>query len=66
MKKILWLDYTRAIGCCMVVLLHTASEFILKSTSIINWEVANIIDSFTRVCVPLFFMISGYLFSEKA
>ena len=65
-KKILWLDYVRAIACCMVVLLHTAAEYVLKSEGV-NWNFANLVDSFTRVCVPLFFMISGYLFfSEKS
>lgn len=45
----------------MVVLLHTAAEYVLKSEGV-NWNFANLVDSFTRVCVPLFFMISGYLF----
>lgn len=50
----------------MVVLLHTAAEYVLKSEGV-NWNFANLVDSFTRVCVPLFFMISGYLFfSEKS
>ena len=66
LKKMIWLDYIRAIACCMVVLLHTAAEYVLKSEGI-NWIFANIIDSFTRICVPLFFMISGYIFfSEKS
>lgn len=63
-SKIVWLDYVRAIACCMVILLHTVAEYVLKSNNI-NWSLANIIDSFTRVCVPLFFMISGYLFFSK-
>ena len=64
LNKILWLDYVRAIACCMVVLLHTAAEYVLKSEGV-NWNFANLVDSFTRVCVPLFFMISGYLFFRK-
>lgn len=60
-SKIIWLDYVRALACCMVILLHTAAEYVLKSNNT-DWLIANIVDSFTRVCVPLFFMISGYLF----
>ena len=60
-NKIIWLDDIRAIACIMVVVLHTAAIYILKADGF-YWEVANIIDSFTRICVPLFFMISGYLF----
>ncbi|MFX4994063.1 acyltransferase family protein, partial [Acinetobacter baumannii] len=48
-------------ACCMVILLHTAAEYVLKSNNT-DWLIANVVDSFTRVCVPLFFMISGYLF----
>lgn len=65
-NQIIWLDYVRAIACCMVVLLHIAAEFVLKSNNYLDWQIANIVDSFMRICVPLFFMISGYLFfSEK-
>lgn len=60
-NKVYWLDNIRAIACIMVVVLHTAAIYILKSEGF-YWEFANIVDSFTRVCVPLFFMISGYLF----
>lgn len=31
----------------------------------LSWNIANIIQSMTRVCVPLFFMISGYLFMQN-
>ncbi|ENX32300.1 hypothetical protein F889_03619 [Acinetobacter colistiniresistens] len=64
-NKLVWLDDIRAIACIMVVVLHTAAIYILKSDGV-YWEIANLVDSFTRICVPLFFMISGYLFfSEK-
>ena len=32
------------------------------SISPVNWDVANILNSASRVSVPLFFMISGFLF----
>lgn len=60
--KMIWMEYLRAIACIMVVIIHVASEFILKGDGGINWSFANFFDSLARVCVPIFFMISGYLF----
>jgi surface polysaccharide O-acyltransferase-like enzyme len=62
--RILWLDGVRACAIVLVVLLHTVAPYIYQLTQIpdLHWDVANIIDSFTRICVPLFFMISGFLF----
>ena len=36
------------------------------SISPVNWDVANILNSASRVSVPLFFMISGFLFGERS
>jgi surface polysaccharide O-acyltransferase-like enzyme len=30
--------------------------------SLLDWDIANLLNSASRVSVPLFFMISGYLF----
>lgn len=61
-KQIIWLDYLRAIACLMVIVIHICSEFILKGNDDLNWSLANIFDALARVCVPIFFMVSGYLF----
>ena len=61
-EKMIWLEYLRAIACIMVIVIHVSSEFILKGNLGTNWNLANIFDSFSRVSVPIFFMISGYLF----
>lgn len=61
-EKMIWLEYLRAIACIMVIVIHVTSEFILKGDLGVNWNIANIFDSFSRVSVPIFFMISGYLF----
>lgn len=59
-----WIDYLRAIACMLVVLVHTSAPYLNKLANIpmLSWHVGNIIDSFSRISVPLFFMISGYLF----
>ncbi|QSW33880.1 acyltransferase family protein [Leclercia pneumoniae] len=66
-QRIVWLDNIRALSCILVVLLHAAAPYLYKfqKIDISTWYVANIIDSFTRVCVPLFFMISGYIFMRN-
>ncbi|MGY6275600.1 acyltransferase [Methylomonas sp. MgM2] len=63
-EKIIWLDYLRAIGCVLVVLLHTSAFYLyrMEKIDLFSWSVANYIQSFTRISVPLFFMISGYIF----
>lgn len=62
--KIGWIDNLRAVACMMVVLIHSTTYPITAGgmPGEAHWEVANILNSASRVGVPLFFMISGYLF----
>ena len=63
-QKINWIDNLRAIACLMVIVIHTTTWYITGPMAVtgISWDVANVLNSASRVCVPLFFMISGYLF----
>lgn len=63
-KKIVWLDNLRGTACLMVILIHTTSWYVTHGLGIgsVNWAFANVLNSASRVAVPLFFMISGYLF----
>ncbi len=63
-EKISWIDNLRGIACLMVVMIHTTTWYITNahSVSLVNWDIANILSSASRVSVPLFFMISGFLF----
>lgn len=66
--KIFWIDNLRGIACLMVVMIHTTTWYITNAQSVspVNWDLANVLNSASRVSVPLFFMISGYLFLASA
>jgi len=63
----LWVDYIKVYAAFSVVLLHSAGPLLYKYNELphVYWWIGNLYDSFTRVCVPLFFMISGYLLLSK-
>ncbi|BAN97586.1 acyltransferase 3 [Plautia stali symbiont] len=63
-QKICWIDNLRAVACLMVIVIHTTTWYITGPMAVTGpgWDVANLLNSASRVCVPLFFMISGYLF----
>lgn len=62
--KIFWIDNLRGIACLMVVMIHTTTWYITNAHSVspLAWDLANVLNSASRVSVPLFFMISGFLF----
>lgn len=63
-QKIYWIDNLRATACLMVIVIHTTTWYITGPLAVTgpSWDFANLLNSASRVCVPLFFMISGYLF----
>lgn len=63
-EKINWITSLRGIACLMVVMIHSTTWYITHphSISLLDWDIANLLNSASRVSVPLFFMISGYLF----
>lgn len=62
--KVYWIENLRGIACLMVVMIHATTWYITNAASIstFDWGIANLLNSASRVSVPLFFMISGYLF----
>ncbi len=60
------ISYLRIIACAMVVLLHVCGANVHEFSQ--RWWSANIYNSLTRACVPLFFMISGatLLYKDEA
>ena len=62
-----WVDFVKVIAIFLVVLLHSAAPWLYRFGQVSNfdWQIGNIIDSATRVSVPLFFMSTGYLLLNK-
>lgn len=63
-QKINWIDNLRGVACLMVVMIHTTTWYITNPHTVtaFSWDFSNVLNSASRVSVPLFFMISGYLF----
>lgn len=63
-NKIGWIDNLRAVACMMVVMIHATTYYVTTGIGVgeHNWDMANVLNSLSRVGVPLFFMISGFLF----
>jgi len=63
-EKLGWIDNLRGLACLMVVLIHATTFYVVGGVPFtsLDWSVANLLNSASRVAVPLFFMISGFLF----
>ncbi|QWA11304.1 acyltransferase [Sodalis ligni] len=63
-NRLYWIDNLRATACLMVIMIHTTSFYVTHGLGVgeYNWLMANVLNSASRVSVPLFFMISGFLF----
>ena len=62
-----WIDLVRVVAVFQVVLIHLSYVIFFKEPPLTpNWLAANFYDSFSRMGVPLFFMVSGYLLLRKS
>ena len=65
-KRVLYFDILKAIAIVFVILIHVISEyFSTLSVSSVDFLVLTILDSISRFCVPVYFMISGALFLNE-
>lgn len=58
------LDIIKFVSILMVVVLHVSSNGFTSSESRL-WNGTNFFESFTRTCVPLFFMVTGALLGNR-
>jgi surface polysaccharide O-acyltransferase-like enzyme len=63
-----WLAWLRVIATIAVIILHCCATPLTNYgvTDDVNWGLSLALRNFTAVSVPLFFMISGYLYLSKA
>lgn len=63
MKRDYTIDTLRTVATLLVILLHTSAGYVTtgmsNDTFDLSFWVGNIVDSFSRICVPLFVLISG-------
>jgi len=62
-----WIDLIRVVAVFQVILVHLSYVIFFKDELLSpTWVAANFYDSFSRMGVPLFFMVSGYLLLGKS
>lgn len=65
-KRVLYFDFLKAIAIIFVILIHVISEY--WETLDVNsntFIVLSFLDSISRFCVPIYFMVSGSLFLNE-
>ena len=62
-----WIDALRFISVLLVIIIHVSTPLVnnWRDASFEDFMTGNIYDSLSRVSVPLFFMVSGYLLLSK-
>ncbi len=65
---ILWADLIRVVATILVVVVHVSGQITNVWGEVPNgqWFIANIYGGIARICVPLFFMISGSLLLPRS
>ena len=66
-QRILYLDFLRCLAIFLVIVLHSMMYIVANPTyyQTASWYLCILQNSFNRVGVPLFFMISGYLMLSR-
>jgi surface polysaccharide O-acyltransferase-like enzyme len=64
----LWADLIRVVATVLVVIVHVSGQITNVWGEVPDgwWFLANIYGGIARICVPLFFMISGYLLLPRS
>lgn len=70
-SRLIWGDVVRAVATTLVVSVHSASVFTpfaskIDDIGLLYWTPAAIFASVSRICVPLFFLLSGAFLLSRA
>ena len=60
-KSIVWIEFLRILACFLVIVNHTNSKIFLNAVPSLGWFVSLTYFFVSKIAVPLFVMISGYL-----
>ncbi len=63
-----WADLIRVVATVLVVVVHVSGQITNVWGDVANgqWIIADVYGGIARICVPLFFMISGYLLLPRS
>lgn len=62
-SRVSWMDFVRVFGSICVIAIHICERFFYRMpVHSATWLLTNCVDSFARVGVPLFIMLSGAIF----
>ena len=66
-ERMTYLDCLRCLAIFLVIRLHTLVPVVTNTGvyGVPSWKLCVALDAFTRVGVPLFFMLSGYLMLSR-
>lgn len=64
-RRYLYLDVLKILSCYLIILLHAIAGSVGTFNNSLQWIVADVLSSTTRVAVPVFVMVSGSLFLSK-
>ena len=66
-NRLIYVDNLRAFAIVAVILLHVSGPYLLLNNNAdsINWQFVNLLHSISRVCIPVFLMISGALLLNR-
>lgn len=63
--KEVWIELLRIIACFCVIVNHTNSQVFLNTTPSLEWFISLAYFFVSKIAVPIFVMISGYLLLER-
>ena len=63
--RVYYIDILRVLACIAVIMIHASDDYLLDNFGSSNFMIGNVIDSISRIGVPIFVMISGALLLNK-
>ena len=63
--RVYYLDILRVLACIAVIMIHASGDYVLDNFGSSNFMIGNVLDSLSRIGVPIFVMISGSLLLDE-